>query len=202
MKTSKFYFLIIAVIVLSGCAASYTVINPDSINYIANDTKEGISLEYKYDLLKKKLSRKEVKKGVKLVAVKITNYTEEAVVFGKDIKLTYENGNELYIMDNDEVYRALKQIPATYLFYLLLSPIQYYQMNSYGQVTSSFPIGLFSGIGIALLNMMTSYSANGQLKAELLKYNINGYTISRGETKAGLIGIRSDNYNAIKIKIE
>ena len=50
--------------------------------------------------------------------------------------------------------------------------------------------------------MIAAGSANKKLKAELLEYNISGTVIEKGETKYGLIGIRTDTYDALKLKIQ
>jgi hypothetical protein len=36
----------------------------------------------------------------------------------------------------------------------------------------------------------------------MLEYNINGTLIKKGETKYGLIGIKSDSFDSLKLKIE
>ena len=70
MKLSKIGLLLAITIILNSCASGYQMINPNSLNYNSNDTKKGISLEYKYDLLDKKYAKKETKKGVKVLAIK------------------------------------------------------------------------------------------------------------------------------------
>mgnify|MGYP006126802805 CR=1 FL=1 len=204
MKLSKIGLLLAIIIILNSCASGYQMINPNSLNYNSNDVKNGISLEYKYDLLNKKYAKKETKKGVKVVAIKIANNSENDIVFGSDLKLAYENGNELYVMENNKVFKFLKQNTATYLLYLLLTPMTFNKTTSNGNgiETSSTPIGLAVGPGLAGGNMIVAGSANKKFKNELLEFNLNGMTIKKGETKSGLIGIKSDNYDAIKIKME
>ncbi|UBZ14198.1 hypothetical protein LDL77_00440 [Flagellimonas marinaquae] len=154
----------------------------------------------------KKYEKKEEKNGVKLVAIKITNNSDQDLIFGKDVTLEYENGNGVYIMENEKVFKTLKQSPASYLWYLLLTPLNLYttKTNSYGlpEQTSSTPIGLILGPGLAGGNMIAAGSANKKLKAELLEYNISGTLMEKGETKYGLIGIRTDTYDALKLKIQ
>lgn len=201
MKIIKITFLFIAFASLIGCASGYKMIKPNTINYVSTNESKGVKLEYKYDLLDKKYAKKEIKKGVKLVAVKITNNSDKDLMFGSDIKLTYENEKEIIILEREKVFKTLKQIPATYLFYLLLTPMNFYSSDSNGS-TSSIPIGLVIGPGIAGGNMIASGSANKKFKTELLEYNINGTLIKKGETNYGLIGIKSDSFDALKLKIE
>ncbi len=203
MKILKTTLILVAIISLTSCASGYKNIEPSSINYISTNQDKGIKLEYKYDLLDKKYAKKEEKKGVKLVAVKITNESDKDVMFGRDIKLTYENGNEIFVMENDKVFKTLKQSPASYLFYLLLTPLNLYTSTSDGRTTtntSTFPIGLVLGPGLAGGNMIVAGSANKKFHTELAVYNINGIIIKKGETKFGLIGIKSETFDALRIK--
>lgn len=206
MKLTKIIFLLSIPFLLNSCASRYKTIQPTTLNYISNNTLNGVTLEYKYDLLDKKYAKKETKKGIRLVAVKVKNNTEKDLVFGKDIKLNSENGNELYLLENERTFKSLKQSPTSYLFYLLLSPIQFFttKTNSYGMTeqTSSTPIGLIIGPGLALGHMIVASNANKKFKTELNDYNINGKMIKKGETAFGLISFQSDNYDAIKIKVE
>ncbi len=201
MRSIKITLLLISVIIATSCASGYKMIEPKSINYVSRNENNGAKLEYKYDLLDKKYAKKEVKKGVKLVAVKITNESDRDLMFGREIKLTYENGKEIVAMENDKVFKSLKQSPASYLFYLLLTPLNLYTSSSDGD-TSSTPIGLVIGPGLAGGNMIAAGSANKKFKTELLEYNINGTLIKKGETKYGLVGIKSDSFDALKIKVE
>jgi hypothetical protein len=166
------------------------MIAPKSINYISTNETNKVKLEYKYDLLGKKYAKKELKKGVKLVAIKITNNSEKDLMFGRDVKLTYENGTEIFVMENERVFTSLKQSIASYLLHLLLTPVNLYTSEN-GQQTSSTPIGLVAGPGLAGVNMITASTANQKFKTEMLEYNINGTLIKIGETKYGLIGIKA-----------
>ncbi|MGB7787045.1 MAG: hypothetical protein WBL27_13160 [Salinimicrobium sp.] len=206
MKTLKIILLLTAIVSLTSCASSYKTIHPNDIAYVSAETTGDVKLEYKYELLHKKYEKKETKKGVKLVAVKITNNSGHDLTFGRDLTLEYANGNEIHIMDNDNVFKTLKQHPATHLFYLLLTPLNLYttKTNEYGfeEQTSSFPIGLIVGPGLAAGNLITASTANKKFRTELEEFNIHGSTIKSGETKAGLIGIRSESFEALKLKLK
>ncbi len=201
MKIIKITFLFIAIASLTSCASGYKMIEPKTINYVSTNETDNVKLEYKYDLLDKKYAKKEIKKGVKLVAVKITNNSDKDIMFGGNTKLTYENGTEIYVLENDKVFKTLKQSPASYLFYLLLTPLNFTTSSSSGS-SSSTPIGLIVGPGLAGGNMIAAGSANKKFKTEMLEYNINGTLIKKGETKYGLIGIKSDSFDSLKLKIE
>jgi len=177
------------------------MIAPKSINYISTNETNKVKLEYKCDLLGEKYAKKELKKGVKLVAIKITNNSEKDLMFGRDAKLTYENGTEIFVMENEGVFTSLKQSTASYLWYLLLTPMNLYKSEN-GQQTSSTPLGLVAAPSLASLNMITVDTANQKFKTEMLEYNINGTLIKIGETKYGLIGIKADSFDSLKLKID
>jgi hypothetical protein len=201
MRIIKITLLFIAISTLTNCASGYKMIEPKSINYISTNETENVKLEYKYDLLDKKYAKKELKKGVKLVAIKITNNSEKDLMFGRDAKLTYINGTEIFVMENEKVFTSLKQSAASYLWYLLLTPLNFYTSEN-GRQTSSIPIGLLVGPGLAGGNMIAVSSANKKFKTEMLEYNINGTLIKKGETKYGLIGIKVDSFDSLKLKVE
>ena len=206
MRIIKITLLFIAISTLTNCASGYKMIEPTSINYVSSNQTEDVKLEFKYNLLDKKYAKKEFKKGIKLVAIKITNNSERDLMFGRDVNLIYGNGNEVYVMENDNVFQSLKQSPATYLLYLLLTPVNLYtyKTNSYGmqETTSSTPIGIILGPGLAGGNMIVAGSANKKFKTEMLSYNINGTIIKKGETKFGLIGIKTNTFDSLKLKVE
>lgn len=206
MRIIKITLLFIAISTLTNCASGYKMIEPKSINYISTHETNNVRLEYKYDLLDKKYAKKELKKGVKLIAIKITNNSDKDLMFGEGAKLTYMNGTEIFVMENNNVFQTLKQSPATYLWYLLLTPVNFYtySTNSYGgqEMTSSTPIGLILGPGLAGGNMIVASSANKKFKNEMLDFNINGTIIKKGETKYGLIGIKADSFDSLKLKIK
>ena len=206
MKSTKVILFLLAIVSLTSCASSYKTIKPNDIAYVSAETTGDVKLEYKYELLHKKYEKKEIKKGVKLVAVKITNNSGHDLTFGRDLTLEYSNGNEIHIMENEKVFKTLKQHPATHLFYLLLTPINFYttKTNEYGiqEETGSFPIGLIIGPALAGGNLLTASTANKKFKTELEEFNIHGTVIKSGETKAGLIGIRSESFEALKLKLK
>lgn len=205
MKIIKICFLIAVVALMTSCASGYKKIKPQSISYVSTNVSDNVKLEYKYNLLHKKYEKKEMKKGVKLVAVSVTNNSDQDLIFGKDALLIFEDGTKVPVVENDKVFTTLKQSPLTYLFYLLLTPLNFYttETNSYGiqEQTSSTPIGLVIGPGLAIGNMIAAGSANSNFKKELMDYDLNGTLIKKGETKHGLIGIRTESFEALTLKV-
>ena len=206
MKILKTAALVSLLIFLNSCASGYRTIGPSGLTYNSADIEKGVAMEYKYDLLRKKYAKKEKKKDVRLVAVKITNNTDRNLTFGEDFFLSYKNGGQVLIMEKDKVFSSLKQHPATHLLYLLLSPITLSttSTNSYGytETSSSFPIGLVVGPGLAAGNLIAASSANKKFKKDLNQHELQGKVVPAGQTVYGLIGIRADNYDALELRFE
>lgn len=206
MKLLKIALLLTITLLLNSCASGYKMINPDKITFNSKTENQGVTLEYKYNLLDKKYAKKEIKKGVRLVAVKILNNSDKDLTFGRDLLLTNSNGKHISIYENKRTLNMLEQKPASYLWYLLLTPMNLYtyETNSYGgqETSSSTPIGLIVGPGLAGGNFIAASSANKKFESEILEYDIMGRVIKKGETVNGLIGIISDNYELLKLKIQ
>lgn len=204
-KPILFCLLGLFALLMVSCASNYRVVNPMILSYTnksANNNND-ILLEYKYDLLNKKYKKRESKKGLRLIAVKITNLSDKDLVFGKELTLAYQNETPIELLSTKEIFNEIKQPIAPYSLYLLLTPLQFNitRTNSSGTTNStSIPIGFAIGPGLAARNIIVANSSNRQFKAELTKFNLKDKPIKKGETTYGLIGIRAKNYDALKVK--
>lgn len=193
----KTLLLLTLVYFLCSCASSYKVINPNMILYKSNSNYKNVEFSYKYDVLmekgNKKYAKKESTKGIKVVAVKITNNSNSSFTFGKDL-LVYSGDNPLTLLEPEMVHKQLKQRTPLYLLYLLLTPLQIYTSDE------SYPIGLILGPGIAGGNMIMAGSANKNFKAELSENLLNNRSIPAGDTVYGLIGIVDSGYNTLTLR--
>lgn len=200
MKTQNTLLALLCVLFLGSCASNYQLINPNTLSYASGSSDKSVSVDYKYNLLTGRYAKRETNNNVRLIAVKIANNSGRDLHFGKDIKLVYSNGNDVPLVDNVKLFDATKQHPAIYLLYLLLTPAKF-TSSSNGVQTSSVPIGYALGPGIAGGNIAVSASANGKYKEELLKYDIAGTIIKNGTTVYGLVGINSNSFDTIKVKV-
>lgn len=202
----KFTLLLMALLLLNSCASGYKAINPAGLNYNSKVEDQGVLLEYKYDLLEKKYYKKEKKKDVRLIAVKITNNSDRDLIFGENIGFTYINGNQLVLLEREKAFKELKQKPLTYLLYFLLTPVTLNitttNTDHNGYPTGNvIPVGLILGPGLGGGNLYHSTRANKKFKAELMEMDLLGKKLAKGETVSGLIAVRADNYDALKIRI-
>ncbi|MDR5589821.1 hypothetical protein [Christiangramia sp. SM2212] len=202
MKFFKFLLILSCTFYFTSCASSYQHINPEDLTYNSQKIeKEGVSLEYKYDLLPKKYAKKERKSDIRLVAFGIQNNTDRQLILGRDFKLAFENGGNALVLSREKTFQELKQQGAWHLLYLLLTPVNVQTYSDDGRFTSTtnYPIGLILGPGIAGYNMLRAGSANKRFKKDLETYDLTDKTINPGEEKFGLVGIRADGYDSLKI---
>jgi hypothetical protein len=197
LKKSPFLYLIAICLFLTSCASGYKKINPEMIRYTSRNESNAVILEYKYDVLKRKYRKKEIKNSIKLVSVKITNFTDQDIVFGKNVYLAYENGNAVSLVESKTLYDITKQQPASYLWYLS-TVTSVSTINT--SMKSASPLGLIIGPTIASVNMIIASSANRNFKIELDSNNLTNKVIKQGETVHGLIGIYNTKSEALKIE--
>lgn len=195
----RFSILFAIIFVLFGCARGYRTINPTRIIYSPSNNLDDIALEYRYDIFNdagnKKIIKKEQKKNIKLVAVKITNNTDKVINIGGNA--AFFNGNSmLYPLDAISIKKNLKQSTPSYLLYLLLSPLTLSVNGS-----DPFPIGLILGPAISGGNMLIASNANNNFYKELVEYDILHRDIEPGKTVFGLVGFRDFRYEPLSVKI-
>lgn len=197
-------FVLAFTIFFVSCASSYRPINPPTVYYDSHDLKDGVKLSYKYDVLRekgnKKYSKKEDTKGIRVIAVKITNYTDSTINVS-DLIFT-SGSNEIAPMDPIIIKNSIKQIVPSYLPYLLLTFLKLYVTKVEDGVpnTEYYPIGYVLGPGITIGNMALAGSANEEFLRELNNYNILNRDIQKGETVYGIIGFRNSGYMPISLK--
>lgn len=194
--------LVIAIISFNGCAMYYRPISPDKVNYNILENHDGIELSYRYDLLRergnKKMAKKELANGIKIIAVRLTNNTDTIVTVGKNIAF-FSGLNEIVPLEPLDVKNKVKQSVIGYLPYFL-GAFGNSNVTFNGQLVSSFPFGLFLWPGIAIGNMVVANGANSNLLKELRAYDIVNMDIKPGQTIYGIIGVRDDSFVPLTIR--
>ncbi|MCB0515229.1 MAG: hypothetical protein R2798_09875 [Chitinophagales bacterium] len=208
MRTIKWLiFSLLTLLLWSGCASNYMEITPQQIEYSATDEKDGVLLHYKYDLLRRDYGGNEGRKGTKFLAVKISNNSGRELALGKEIRLWNSEGEEVGPIQQEALYKDLKQRPANYLLYLSIIPMSFLIAKGYEtkdvQVfdTNVARFGTFFGLAATFGNVYQSSSANKKFKKNLLQHDIYGKPIPNGETVYGLIGIKADTTEVLHLKI-
>jgi hypothetical protein len=187
---------IVIICILSSCAASYKRINPGNLKYPDLDDS---TFSYQYNVLLKagnrKLSKKEAKSQMRVVAVKIFNNTGQTLEYRKNFRI-YSGNNEVNLLGPVVTSANIKQTAGLYLLYLALTPTTLNVDNS-----GSIPIGLVIGPGIALGNMFVASGANKRFKEELLDNDLENRAIANGESFYGLITIKDNGFMPLSFKL-
>jgi hypothetical protein len=203
MKTLKLLLFLFTIGSLTSCATSYVSIKPESQKFISSSTTNNIKLEYKYDLLTKKYARREYRKDIKVVAIKVTNNSENDLEFGKDFSLAFNDGRNVELLDTDVLYKKLKQRSGSFLWYLYFAGfgLQPYS-NTDNNSSSLLVLVPVLSSGLAFGNYIVAYESNNEFKDELKKYEMLWKKIPKGESKVGIIGIWSGNHDGLVIKMK
>ena len=187
--------IIVLVLFLAGCSATYTSYTPSRVNYGNHHVSNGVEFSYTYDVLNtlgnSRYASYEKDEHINIIAVKVKNTRNEDISFTTDnLKLLIDNANK-HVMSPERVSDDMSQNVWTYLLWSLVT------LNINTETSSStYPIG----IPIALFNVIGSSSANSKFGDDLENYNIYNTKIKANETKYFFIGVQYTNYNPIKFE--
>ena len=191
---------LIPILLFCSCAARYRAINPTAAHY--SEIESNSNFTYKYNVLRqagnKKLAKKEDKRNIRVVAVKIVNNTGQTLRYGQNYKI-YAGTREALLLDPETASRAIRQTVPTYLLYLLLTPMRLNIDN--GDDSKSYPIGYVIGPAITAGNVAVAATANKRFRQELTDHDILEREIRNGETFYGLITIRDDGFMPLTLKL-
>src|SRR3954465_13424607 len=201
----KFLYPLFILFILASCAGSYKSINPTAIQYYIDSENSDTEMAYKYDVLRekgnKKYSRKELKAGVRIVALRITNTTGKAIKIGDNARI-YTGPSEIRMWPSDLAYKKIKQTVPLYLLYLLLTPMEATTGDPYSSSSETFPIGLIIGPGLAGGNVAVAATANARLKEDLLQFELFDKIIKPGETVYGLVAIPEMGFVPLRVSVK
>ena len=163
---------------------------------------------YHYNVLtekgNKKFARKEEKNHISLVALKVTNNTDRPLTYGKDMQL-YSGAMPISIMDQEIVFKSLRQQAPLFLLYLMLLPtnltISPESTNGGMPDATVIPVGYALGPGLAIGNMMMASSNNKVFRTELSMYDLTDRQIAPGETVYGLVGLSFASFSQLEMRV-
>src|SRR3712207_5862372 len=99
MKKILPILLLSSSLLVSSCASSFKSINPEKIHYSYTSKESTVEYSYAYDVLAMKGNRKYVKKerkhGLRVVAVKIVNTTDQTLRLNDNLKLFVGNNQTI-----------------------------------------------------------------------------------------------------------
>ena len=144
----------------------------------------------------KKYAKKEVKRGISVLSVKIKNDTDKEISVKDDLKFTM-GGKELEPLETVVVTDNIKQISPLYALYGLL----FLNLES-NTPTSSSRISLPIGVPIAIGNIIVASSANRDFRENFGVYNVKDAKIAPGESLSGLIAFRDNASGTLVITMD
>lgn len=197
MKNYPLFLLLFISISFFNCAKSHYRIDPPKLAYIAQDKNDKLTLEYKYDVLQGSNRKREREKGLRLVALKITNTSNRDLLFGHDFDICFENGQAIDIFHHQQAYRIYKKAVLPYMLHLAWTPLKLYILGS-----KPISIGYVLGPVLAIVNTVKASRANQDLLTEMKYFRIDKHRINKGKTKYGLINIVTPVNRRLKIKMK
>jgi hypothetical protein len=191
--------ILVFAIALSSCARTYHAINPAVWNYDNSKViADNVIISYRYDVQNavqnKPYARKETKKNLKLLAIRIENNSKSPIQFKKEnFVIKTNNGRDIKIVDPLLYTKKIRQYSETFVLFYGLAGIGYQwgEINgeSYSQFTYNF-IPLIIGVGNAIFGEIS----NGKQKEEILEKQIFDKTILPGERFYGIITIEEVSF--------
>lgn len=202
----KISLLFLTAAMLSSCAGIYKRSNPADFRYTTK--RESGPLEYYYitnvfdRLGAKKYKRKEKKKGVVLIALKLVNKSSDTILITENnLKISNQTRNVI-LLSPMQYYNKVKQKSGFYFFWNFL-PNGYYTnetsvTNGQRVITPKYHF-LPIGMSLSLLNFFVSRNSNKALKSDLFKYDLIGQKLLPGETVYGFLPAEEPMTNLLEI---
>jgi hypothetical protein len=191
----------------SGCAASYTPMQPERIaTYQSSPIGSPLQFGYQYDALRqrgrnKKYAKKEQKHGYHVVAVRITNSTASELNFSRDMVL-YSGDRPTMSVAAPIAAQDMKQGVWIYLLYLLLNfNVGGTTTTGYGQTTTTGGTFIPTGPFIAGGNILGATLANKNFERDLEAYDLTNRNIRPGETVYGLLSLRDPTVAPLRLEL-
>jgi hypothetical protein len=191
--------LFVFITVLGGCASNYSSVNFFQIDLPTQVEKNDFVFKYSYNAMQrmnnKRYLKYEMKHNIKIVALQITNNSEEAVTLTYNNFHVLVNGNTTSPLNPQTAQYHLKQGVVQYLLYSLLW--LYVNNDNDPQPDISLPIG----VPISIVNMLQAGSANKKVLKDLTEYNPIGQTIYPNNTINCLMVLYNSNYSPLDFEI-
>jgi hypothetical protein len=185
--------------ILASCARSFHTLNPTM--YYFDNTKpltEEINVSYLYDIQNisrnKPYARKERKKYIKLVALKIDNNSDKELILTRDnFAIKTSSGRDIEIISNEQYNKAIRQYSGTYALFYGLSGFGYEwgEVNGEEYSTLSYNfLPLIIGVG----NAFFAEASNNNQKQNMNNLQIYGKSLKPHSSMHGLIAIKDMGY--------
>lgn len=206
MKQKSFIAIAILILLVSSCARPYRKINMSAVPFNEFRSDQNISYSIRqgvlYNMRNFFFARREMKKNLSLVALKIVNNSDTAININ-DLKFTCGALLPIQQMEVKDYFNAVKQKPALYWLYSLgavvypkpavyrdpVTDIQYPKPNNpkkfikNGKQFIPIPIGL----PIAAANYAIAYRSNKKMLLDFQLLNLTNRIVQPHDTIQGIL---------------
>jgi hypothetical protein len=206
MKQKSFITIAILILLVSSCARPYRKINMSAVPFNEFRSDQNISYSIRqgvlYNMRNFFFARREMKKNLSLVALKIVNNSDTAININ-DLKFTCGALLPIQQMEVKDYFNAVKQKPALYWLYSLgavvypkpavyrdpVTDIQYPKPNNSkkfiknGKQFIPIPIGL----PIAAANYAIAYRSNKKMLLDFQLLNLTNRIVQPHDTIQGIL---------------
>lgn len=206
MKQKSFITIAILILLVSSCARPYRKINMSAVPFNEFRSDQNISYSIRqgvlYNMRNFFFARREMKKNLSLVALKIVNNSDTAININ-DLKFTCGALLPIQQMEVKDYFNAVKQKPALYWLYSLgavvypkpavyrdpVTDIQYPKPNNpkkfikNGKQFIPIPIGL----PIAAANYAIAYRSNKKMLLDFQLLNLTNRIVQPHDTIQGIL---------------
>ncbi|MBL7857376.1 MAG: hypothetical protein JNM57_06785 [Cyclobacteriaceae bacterium] len=193
------------VFMLASCASSYKPLDPQNFSYDRSFVRDSVVFSYRYHIQgavrNTRYEKRELKYGMKAVALKIENLSSKPVVLSE---------NNLDVMINDQVKpllspsdyaKEVKQRVGIHLLHALWGPWAIsWQEDANGETDVDFiyiPVGAIVGIA----NAGTAAKANKNNLANLENFSVQNHFVRSGGTLYGIIIIPTVSDESLTFRI-
>lgn len=199
--------LLISTIVLSlffcGCASKYIAIDWQEKSNAMSNTQSEIELRYKEDIVNKsnkKYLKKIVKKDLRIVAVEITNNTDQNIKIDSNA-FFFLGYTSVTLLGPEESVDMVQQERFLYFLYMLLATI-WVEVESTSNATLTANLGVIPGLILTILNFTKASTANKQFISDLEQFDLRKTIIEPGEKVKGIINFQSDKVTGLNLSLD
>lgn len=190
---------ILALALLSSCAASYTKINPRFIYFenkksLTKDVDVFYMYDTQYEVGNRKYSKLEKKSNLTAVGIKIHNHSDLPLFLTPhNLRITNNLGKPIQFVDPKTYFSRVRQKSENFLLYGLAGiglEAEAQPDGTYGPKFIYTPIPLIFGLG----HLLFAELSNAKWRDNMKEHNIFGKTIQPNSTFYGIILLPENNY--------
>lgn len=178
--------LVALIALMTGCASTYKPVALESLDYTGGQSVGGLDIGYRYEAQPGYYGEKARKRGFDVVAVRVTNTLDTPVTLGASTLRIRAAGAPVSPLPPEVVADNIGQPVWSYLLWNLAN----ITVSDEDGFVAFIPLGL----GISIINMITSSSANNRVEDAYKAQALMGKTVAPGATVDGLLFLSTTGF--------